>query len=117
VPALLTEDRMRDLAALADQIPRLLRGLESGTLPTTADLGRVPTDLHALLELIDDLHQVVSGLPGAGRARDRGDAPHPQVEDPRPPEEPDPRPGTDAAPVAASPQTDGVPVDEAQPQA
>jgi hypothetical protein len=91
LPSLLTEERTASLAALADHVPRLLRGLESGHLPTTADLGRVPTDLHALLELIDDLHQVVSGLPGAGRARDRGDEPHPQVEDPRPPDD-DPRP-------------------------
>ena len=54
----------------------------------------MPTDLHALLELMDDLHQVVSGLPGAGRARDRGDDPHPQVEDPRPPDD---EPRSDAA--------------------
>jgi hypothetical protein len=87
LPALLSEERVAALAALTDQVPRLLGGLESGSLPRTADLGRVPTDLHAMLELIDDLHQVVSGLPGAGRARDRGDDPHPQVEDPRPPDD------------------------------
>jgi hypothetical protein len=98
LPALLSEDRTAALAALADQVPRLLRGLEAGHLPNTADLGRVPADLHAILELIDDLHRVASGVPGAVRARDRGEDPHPQVEDPQPemedpqPEMEDPRP-------------------------
>jgi hypothetical protein len=93
LPALLTEDRTAALAALADQVPRLLRGLDSGHLPSTADVGRVPADLHAILELIDDLHRVASGVPGAVRFRDRGEDPHPQVEDPQPQIE-DPQPGT-----------------------
>jgi hypothetical protein len=83
LPTLLTEERTAALAALADQAPRLVRGLEGGELPSAGELGRVPADLHALLELIDDLHQVASGMPGAGRARDRGEDPHPQVEDPQ----------------------------------
>jgi hypothetical protein len=126
LPTLLTEQRAADLAALTDQVPRLLRGLESGNLPSTADLGRMPLDLRALLELMDDLHQVVSGLPGAGRARDRGDDPHPQVEDPRPPDEADAPPAVAVAPAdgarADGAQADGAPADvvpaeEAQPQA
>jgi hypothetical protein len=115
LPGLLTEERTAALAALTDQVPRLLRGLESGHLPTTADLGRVPTDLHALLELIDDLHQVVSGLPGAGRARDRGDDPHPQVEDPRPPDDDGPR-SASGDPQPAETQTAEPEVLESRPE-
>ncbi len=39
----------------------------------------MPPDLHALLELLNEINQVVTGLPGASRARDRGDDRHPQV--------------------------------------
>jgi hypothetical protein len=84
LPVLLTEDRTALLAALADQAPRFLRALDSGELPSSRELGQLPPDLHAVLEVLDDLHQVVSGMPGAGLARDRGDEPHPQVEDPHP---------------------------------
>jgi hypothetical protein len=76
---LLTEDRTAALSALVDQAPRLLRGLESGELPSNHQLGQLPPDLHAMLEVLDDLHRVVSGMPGAGLARDRGADPHPQA--------------------------------------
>jgi hypothetical protein len=39
----------------------------------------MPPDLHAMLQVLDDLHQVLSGLPGARLARGRGAAPHPQA--------------------------------------
>jgi hypothetical protein len=39
----------------------------------------MPRDIHAMLELIDDLHQVVTGVPGAQRARDRGADTHPRL--------------------------------------
>lgn len=34
-----------------------------------------------MLELLDELHQVVTGLPGAQRARQRGAESHPQPDD------------------------------------
>jgi hypothetical protein len=79
LPVLLSAERTGKLAALADQAPRLVDALENGNLPTSRELQQIPPDLHAMLELIDDLHQVVSGMPGATRARGRGDDPHPQV--------------------------------------
>ena len=79
LPVLFSAERTANLAALADQAPRLVNALNSGDLPTSSELRQVPPDLHAMLELIDDLHQVVSGMPGATRARDRGNDPHPQV--------------------------------------
>jgi hypothetical protein len=79
LPVLFSAERTANLATLTDQAPRLVNALNSGDLPTSLELRQVPPDLHAMLELIDDLHQVVSGMPGATRARDRGNDPHPQV--------------------------------------
>jgi pimeloyl-ACP methyl ester carboxylesterase len=77
--ALLSPERTDALSALADQTPRLVNALQRDGLPTTGELRQLAPDIHAMLELIDDLHQVVTGMPGAARARDRGDEPHPQV--------------------------------------
>jgi hypothetical protein len=79
LPLLLTERRTADLSALVDEAPRLLRALESGELPSTVQLGRLPSDLHAVLEVLDDVHRIVCGMPGAKRARERGAAPHPRA--------------------------------------
>lgn len=57
------------LAALADQAPRLVEPLERGDLPSAPELRQVAPDLHAMLELVDELHQVLTGLPGATLAR------------------------------------------------
>ncbi len=79
LPALLSAERAVTLGALADQAPRLLQALDSGDLPTSRELRQLAPDIHAMLELIDDLYRVVSGMPGARRAHDRGAKPHPQV--------------------------------------
>jgi hypothetical protein len=78
LPVLFTEDRTAHLAALADRVPRMVSAVDDD-LPTPAELRRMPADLHAMLEVLDDLHQVLSGMPGAARARARGEDPHPQV--------------------------------------
>ena len=78
LPMLFTEERTAHLAALADRGPRLVSVVDDD-LPTGPELRRVPADLHAMLEVLDDLHQVLSGMPGAARARARGEDPHPQV--------------------------------------
>lgn len=77
--AFLSKERTARLAALADEAPRLVDALERGDLPTARELRQVAPDLHAMLELLDELHQVVTGLPGATRARDRGAKAHPQA--------------------------------------
>jgi hypothetical protein len=62
LPVLLAEDRTSSLTALADRVPRLIRALDSGELPSSAELGQLrqlPADLHAVLEVLDDLHQVM----------------------------------------------------------
>ncbi|WP_219414775.1 hypothetical protein [Pseudonocardia nigra] len=79
LPVLLTAERTRALSALADQSRRLVTALESGELPASRDLRQMPRDIHVMLELIDDLHQVVTGVPGARNARDRGAEAHRQV--------------------------------------
>jgi pimeloyl-ACP methyl ester carboxylesterase len=76
---LLSPERTGALSALADQIPRLVNALHSGGLPTSGELRQLAPDIHAMLELIDEVHQVVTGMPGAQRARKRGADPHPQV--------------------------------------
>ena len=79
LPVLFTEERTAHLAALADRVPRMVSAVDGDGLPTGHELRRVPADLHAMLEVLDDLHHVLSGMPGADRARARGDDPHPQV--------------------------------------
>lgn len=79
LPVLFAAERTRALSALADQSGRLVTALDTGELPASRELRQMPRDIHAILELIDDLHQVVTGVPGARNARDRGVEAHPQV--------------------------------------
>lgn len=76
---LISAQRAEHISALVDQAPRLVGALRAGDVPTSRELRQIAPDLHAALELIDELHQVVTGMPGAGRARERGAEPHPQV--------------------------------------
>ncbi|MBW3656132.1 MAG: alpha/beta fold hydrolase, partial [Gemmatimonadetes bacterium] len=55
---LLSPERTEALSALTDQIPRLVNALHSGALPTTGELRQLAPDIHAMLELIDEVHQV-----------------------------------------------------------
>jgi pimeloyl-ACP methyl ester carboxylesterase len=77
-------ERTAALSALADQAPRLVQALQTDGLPTPRQLRQLPPDIHAILELIDEVHQVVTGMPGAQRARQRGAEQHPQVDLARP---------------------------------
>ncbi len=76
---LLSPERVDALSALTDQLPRLVNALHSGALPTSGELRQLAPDIHAMLELIDEVHQVVTGMPGAQFARRRGADPHPQL--------------------------------------
>ncbi len=75
----LTAERTQRLAALLDHSQRLISGLENGDLPSAQELKQMPADLRAMLQLLDELHQVVTGMPGARRAQDRGADPHPRL--------------------------------------
>lgn len=67
--------------ALADRMPLLLEHLEHDVLPMFRQLDRVGPDLHEILEIVDDLRRVVTGLPGVSLLRRRGDEEPPPVEE------------------------------------
>lgn len=66
--------------SLIDRLPLMLDHVENDVLPMLRQLDRVGPDLHEVLEIVDDLRRVVTGLPGIGRLRRRGEAEPPQVE-------------------------------------
>jgi hypothetical protein len=59
--------------ALIDRMPVVLEHLDTDLLPVLRTLDRVGPDLHELLEVVEDLRRVVTGLPGVGLLRRRGD--------------------------------------------
>lgn len=58
---------------LVDRLPRLVAHVDDDLLPLLATLDRVGPDLHELLEVTQDLRRVITGLPGVGFLRRRGD--------------------------------------------
>lgn len=68
--------------ALVDRLPTVLEHMENDVLPVLTTLDRVGPDLHEMLEVVEDLRRVITGLPGIGLLRKRGeDEPPPPVED------------------------------------
>ena len=67
--------------AMVDRMPQVLEHLEHDVLPMLQQLDRVGPDLHAVLEVVEDLRRVVTGLPGVGLLRKRADDPPPAVEE------------------------------------
>ena len=65
---------------LVDRMPLMLDHLENDVLPMLRKLDRVGPDIHELLAVVEDLRQVVTGLPGIGFLRRRGDDEPPPVE-------------------------------------
>ncbi len=59
--------------ALVDRLPLLLAHLEDDVLPVLKTLDRVGPDIHELLATAEDLRRVLTGLPGIGFLRKRGD--------------------------------------------
>ncbi|MBA3250213.1 MAG: hypothetical protein H0T66_07900 [Geodermatophilaceae bacterium] len=59
--------------SLVDRLPTLIAHVDEDLLPLLARLDQVGPDLHELLEVTQDLHRVVTGLPGVGFLRRRGD--------------------------------------------
>jgi hypothetical protein len=58
---------------VVDRLPLVLEHLENDVLPMLRTLDRVGPDIHELLAVVEDLRQVVTGLPGIGFLRKRGD--------------------------------------------
>lgn len=67
--------------ALVDRLPTVLEHLENDVLPILSTLDRVGPDLHEVLEVVEDLRRVITGLPGIGLLRKRGEDEPPPVED------------------------------------
>ena len=59
--------------ALVDRLPVVLAHLDEDILPMLRQLDRVGPDVHELLVVVEDLRRVITGLPGVGFLRKRGD--------------------------------------------
>jgi hypothetical protein len=57
---------------LIDRLPRLVTHLDEDILPVLESLGNVGTDVHDLVDTVQDLRQVVKGFPGSRLFRRRG---------------------------------------------
>jgi ABC-type transporter Mla subunit MlaD len=60
------------LVTLIDRLPRLVAHLDEDVLPVLESLGNVGTDVHDLVDTVQDLRQVVKGFPGSRLFRRRG---------------------------------------------
>ncbi|GAB2693200.1 hypothetical protein [Thalassiella azotivora] len=69
----LSPDEVDAAVALLDRLPVLLAHLDEDVLPMLRQLDRVGPDVHAILEVVDDLRDVVLGLPGVGLLKRMGD--------------------------------------------
>ena len=65
--------------SLIDRMPVVLEHLDSDLLPVLRTLDRVGPDVHELLEVVEDLRRVVTGLPGVGLLRRRGESEPPDA--------------------------------------
>ena len=60
------------MVTLIDRLPRLVTHLDEDILPVLESLGDVGTDVHDLVDTVQDLRQVVKGFPGSRLFRRRG---------------------------------------------
>lgn len=59
--------------ALVDRMPQVLEHLEGDVLPMLQQLERVGPDVHQILEVVQDLREAITGLPGVGLLMKRGE--------------------------------------------
>lgn len=57
---------------LIDRLPELLAAVDDDVLSLVRSLGQIGPELHELLAIVEDLHRLVTGLPGAKLWRSRG---------------------------------------------
>ena len=76
----LSPDEVTAAITLVDRLPLVLDHVENDVLPMLRTLERVGPDVHELLEVAEDLRRVITGLPGIGLLRRRGEDEPPRVE-------------------------------------
>jgi hypothetical protein len=65
-------DEVEAVVAFIDRLPQLMTHLDEDILPVIGSLGSVGTDVHDLLDTMQDLRHVVKGFPGSRLFRRRG---------------------------------------------
>ena len=68
----LDPDEVEAMVTLIDRLPHLVAHLDEDILPILASLGDVGTDVHDLVDTVQDMRQVVKGFPGSRLFRRRG---------------------------------------------
>ncbi|GGM98232.1 hypothetical protein FHR83_000310 [Actinoplanes campanulatus] len=69
----LTPDEVTAAIRMIDEFPALQRHLVHDVMPLLGKLDQVGPDLHKLLEVTEDLHLAIAGLPGLKMLRRRGE--------------------------------------------
>lgn len=69
----LTPEEVTAAIRMIDELPRLRQHLAEDVMPLLGKLDQVGPDLHSLLEVTNDLHLAIVGLPGLKRLRRRGE--------------------------------------------
>jgi hypothetical protein len=69
----LTPDEVTAAIRMIDELPALQRHLVHDVMPLLGKLDQVGPDLHKLLEVTEDLHLAIAGLPGLRMLRRRGE--------------------------------------------
>jgi hypothetical protein len=70
--ATLEPDEVEAMVTLIDRLPRMVAHLDEDILPILSSLGDVGTDVHDLVDTVQDMRQVVKGFPGSRLFRRRG---------------------------------------------
>ncbi|MGY1638972.1 hypothetical protein ACI78V_20195, partial [Geodermatophilus sp. SYSU D00742] len=65
-------DEVDAVITFIDRLPQLMTHLDEDVLPVVASMGNVATDVHDLLDTMQDLRHVVKGFPGSRLFRRRG---------------------------------------------
>ena len=69
----LSEAEVHAAIKLIDQLPQLTEHMETDIMPILATLDRVGPDVHELLDVLKDVRQAISGIPGFNFLRRRGE--------------------------------------------
>ncbi|MEU7904375.1 hypothetical protein [Actinoplanes sp. NPDC049118] len=69
----LTPEEITAAIRMIDELPRLREHLSDDVMPLLGTLDKVGPDLRALLEVANDLHMAIIGMPGLRRLRRRGE--------------------------------------------
>jgi ABC-type transporter Mla subunit MlaD len=70
--ATLEPHEVEAVVTLIDRLPKMVAHLDEDILPILGSLGDVGTDIHDLVDTVQDMRQVVKGFPGSRLFRRRG---------------------------------------------